>query len=114
MSTNSRLLIVSIGALASITSVANCEPASTGLNASKSAAGNESPQPAPAPIFPKALAPGDTIMFVAPAKYLDKERVSLAKKRLEEMGFKVRIAREPVSPDTDSWAGPTKSGPPSS
>jgi muramoyltetrapeptide carboxypeptidase len=46
---------------------------------------------APAPIFPKALAPGDTIMIVAPAKYLDKERVSLAKRRLEEMGFKVQI-----------------------
>lgn len=45
----------------------------------------------PAPIFPKALAPGDTIMFVAPAKYLDKGRVALAKKRLEEMGFKVRL-----------------------
>ena len=44
----------------------------------------------PAPIYPKALAPGDTIMFVAPAKYLDKDRVSLAKRRLEEMGFKVR------------------------
>jgi len=29
-------------------------------------------------------------MFVAPAKYLDKGRISLAKKRLEEMGFKVR------------------------
>jgi muramoyltetrapeptide carboxypeptidase len=43
------------------------------------------------PIFPKALAPGDTIMVVAPAKYLDKERVALAKKRLEQMGFKVRI-----------------------
>jgi len=45
----------------------------------------------PEPIFPKALAPGDTIMFVAPAKYLDKGRVALAKKRLEEMGFKVRL-----------------------
>ena len=45
----------------------------------------------PKPIFPKALAPGDTIEFVAPAKYLDKDRVTLAKKRLEEMGFKVRI-----------------------
>jgi muramoyltetrapeptide carboxypeptidase len=43
------------------------------------------------PIFPKALVPGDTIMIVAPAKYLDRERVSLAKKRLKEMGFKVRI-----------------------
>src|SRR6478735_816409 len=43
------------------------------------------------PIFPKALAPGDTVMIVAPAKYLDKGRVALAKKRLEKMGFKVRI-----------------------
>jgi muramoyltetrapeptide carboxypeptidase len=42
------------------------------------------------PIFPKALAPGDTIMIVAPAKYLDKDRVALAKKRLLKMGFKVR------------------------
>jgi muramoyltetrapeptide carboxypeptidase len=45
----------------------------------------------PEPVFPKALAPGDTIMFVAPAKYLDEERILLAKKRLEEMGFKVRM-----------------------
>jgi muramoyltetrapeptide carboxypeptidase len=45
----------------------------------------------PAPIFPKALAPGDTVEIIAPAKYLDKDRVSLVKKRLEEMGFKVRI-----------------------
>ena len=32
------------------------------------------------PIFPKALAPGDTIEIIAPAKYLDKERVTLATK----------------------------------
>ena len=43
------------------------------------------------PIFPKALVPGDTVIIVAPAKYLDKDRVALAKKRLEEMGFKVRL-----------------------
>jgi muramoyltetrapeptide carboxypeptidase len=43
------------------------------------------------PIYPKALVPGDTVMIVAPAKYLDKDRVLLAKTRLEEMGFKVRI-----------------------
>ena len=35
--------------------------------------------------------PGDTIEIIAPAKYLDKDRVALAKKRLEEMGFKVRL-----------------------
>jgi muramoyltetrapeptide carboxypeptidase len=45
------------------------------------------------PVFPKALAPGDTIEIVAPAKYLDNERVSLAKKRLEEMGFKVKLPK---------------------
>src|SRR3954453_6268884 len=48
---------------------------------------------APALIFPKALAPGDTIEIIAPAKYLDKARVTLATKRLEELGFKVRIPR---------------------
>jgi hypothetical protein len=45
----------------------------------------------PKPIYAKALSPGDTIMFVAPAGKLDKDRVSLAKKRLEEMGFKTRL-----------------------
>jgi muramoyltetrapeptide carboxypeptidase len=44
-----------------------------------------------APIFPKALKPGDTVMIIAPAKYLDKDRVTLAKKRLEELGFKVKF-----------------------
>src|SRR4051794_36214601 len=43
------------------------------------------------PVFAKALAPGDTVVIVAPAKYLDKDRVALAKERLEKMGFKVRI-----------------------
>jgi muramoyltetrapeptide carboxypeptidase len=51
-------------------------------------------QESPAPIFPKALAAGDTIEFVAPAKYLDEGRVALAKKRLEEMGFKVRLPKD--------------------
>ncbi len=54
-------------------------------------AAEERKQSQPAPIYPKALAPGDTVMIVAPAKYLDKSRVALAKKRLEEMGFNVRI-----------------------
>jgi muramoyltetrapeptide carboxypeptidase len=49
--------------------------------------------PAPVPIFPKALAAGDTIMFIAPAKYLDKPRNQLAKKRLEQRGFKVRFPK---------------------
>jgi len=51
----------------------------------------DSAQPnAPIPLYPKALAPGDTIMFIAPAKYLNKGRMLLARRRLEEMGFKVR------------------------
>lgn len=45
--------------------------------------------PTATPIFPKALTAGDTIMFVAPAKYLDEPRNQLAKSRLEAMGFKV-------------------------
>jgi len=48
---------------------------------------------APTPIFPKALAPGDTIMFIAPAKYLDEPRNLLAKKRLEQRGFKVVVPK---------------------
>jgi muramoyltetrapeptide carboxypeptidase len=47
----------------------------------------------PAPIFPKALAAGDTIMFIAPAGNLDKPRNQLAKKRLEELGFNVRFPK---------------------
>ena len=45
------------------------------------------------PIFPKALAAGDTIMFIAPAKYLDEPRNRLAKQRLEQLGFKVRFPK---------------------
>ena len=44
------------------------------------------PDSSPAPIFPKALASGDTIQIIAPAKYLNEERVALCKKRLEAMG----------------------------
>src|SRR6185312_14619672 len=31
--------------------------------------------------------------IIAPAKYLDKDRITLATKRLEEMGFKVRLPK---------------------
>ncbi|MGD9632516.1 MAG: LD-carboxypeptidase [Pirellulales bacterium] len=47
------------------------------------------PKEGPPPLFPRALAPGDTIMFVAPAKYLDQPRNQLARLRLQRMGFKV-------------------------
>ena len=50
-------------------------------------------------------------MIVAPAKYLDKERVALAKKRLEEMGFKVRIP-ENLFRKKGFSAAPTTSAPP--
>lgn len=42
-------------------------------------------------VHPKPLAPGDTIMFVAPAGDLDRERIAVAKKRLETLGFNVRL-----------------------
>ncbi len=47
----------------------------------------------PAPIYPPALQPGDTILFIAPAKYLDEHRNTLAKQRLEELGFQVRFPK---------------------
>ncbi len=43
------------------------------------------------PIFPKALCPGDTIQFVAPAGPLDKEKMELCKQRLEQFGFQVKV-----------------------
>ena len=72
---------------------------------------SENSRKEPAPIFPGALKPGDTIEIVAAAKYLDKERVTLAKKRLEEMGFKVRIP-ENLFRRKGFWAAPTKNAPP--
>ncbi len=47
------------------------------------------PQPDHAVTKPKALEPGDTIMFVAPAGELIEDRVMLARQRLEAMGFNV-------------------------
>jgi muramoyltetrapeptide carboxypeptidase len=59
--------------------------------------------PAPAPqvtaasagrlIWPRKLEPGDTIAFVAPAGELDRERMALARTRLEARGYRV-IARD--------------------
>ncbi len=43
------------------------------------------------PIKPAPLEPGDTIMFIAPAGDLNKERVMLAKQRLEALGFVVKL-----------------------
>ena len=42
----------------------------------------------------KALKKGDTILFVAPASYLDKVRMGRAKKRLEAMGFRTKAASD--------------------
>jgi len=39
---------------------------------------------------PALLKPGDTIMFVAPAGELGRKRMMIAKKRLEERGYKVK------------------------
>ena len=54
---------------------------------------------------PKALQPGDTIMFVAPAGELIEERVRRAAKRLEDMGFNI-IIPEDVFRQTSYLAGP--------
>ena len=40
-------------------------------------------------IWPRKLAPGDTIAFVAPAGELDRERMALARTRLEARGYRV-------------------------
>jgi muramoyltetrapeptide carboxypeptidase len=40
-------------------------------------------------IWPRRLAPGDTIAFVAPAGELDRERMTLARTRLEARGYRV-------------------------
>ncbi len=42
------------------------------------------------PIKPEPLEPGDTIMFVAPAGELNKQRMARVKQRLEDMGFKTK------------------------
>ncbi|MAT67997.1 MAG: LD-carboxypeptidase [Planctomycetaceae bacterium] len=44
----------------------------------------------PPMIAPALLEPGDTIMFVAPAGELDRQRMMLAKQRLEERGYKTK------------------------
>lgn len=41
-------------------------------------------------IVPRALAPGDTIAIVAPASPAERNRVELATKRLEDMGYHVK------------------------
>lgn len=43
----------------------------------------------PQMLWPKKLVPGDTIAFVAPAGDLDRERMALARQRLEARGYKV-------------------------
>ncbi|MEM8864837.1 MAG: LD-carboxypeptidase [Planctomycetota bacterium] len=43
------------------------------------------------PVKPRALHPGDTIMFVAPAGELDRERIGLAARRLNELGYRTIV-----------------------
>lgn len=45
-------------------------------------------------IWPKPLAPGDTIMFVAPAGDLDRDRMMRAKERLEARGYHVEMRED--------------------
>ncbi len=44
-------------------------------------------------IVPPSLSPGDTIAFVAPAGVLDEERMSRARRRLEERGYNVQVPK---------------------
>jgi muramoyltetrapeptide carboxypeptidase len=57
------------------------------------------PRAAPelAMIRPRALQPGDVIRFVAPAGPLDRERMELAKQRLEARGYVVQMSEELLS-----------------
>jgi muramoyltetrapeptide carboxypeptidase len=43
---------------------------------------------------PRALRPGETIRFVAPAGPADPERVEVCRKRFEALGFRVEVPRE--------------------
>jgi muramoyltetrapeptide carboxypeptidase len=45
-------------------------------------------------VQPPRLQPGDTIMFVAPAGDLDRDRMMLAKERLEARGYKVKMRKD--------------------
>ena len=66
-------------------------------------------RPAAAPaagrmVWPRRLAPGDTIAFVAPAGELDRERMALARTRLEARGYKV-VQRDDVFAQEGYLAG---------
>lgn len=47
------------------------------------------PNQSPRPVWPRTLNKGDTIRIVAPAGCLDETRITLAKQRLEERGYRV-------------------------
>lgn len=76
----------------------SCAVAALALAAGCRSVPSASPRPAGAPpaapgaermIWPRPLAPGDTIAFVAPAGELDEERMALARSRLEARGYRV-------------------------
>ena len=55
-------------------------------------------------VWPRRLQPGDTIAFVAPAGELDRERMALARTRLEAHGYKV-VQRDDVFAQEGYLAG---------
>ncbi|MEZ5312942.1 MAG: LD-carboxypeptidase [Thermoanaerobaculia bacterium] len=55
-------------------------------------------------VWPELLAPGATIMFVAPAGALDRERMERAKERLGELGYRV-VARDDLYSEEGFLAG---------
>lgn len=64
-------------------------PAVTGAGAPKAVSPTDAATSPLEPIWPRHLAPGDTIMFVAPAGELDRDRMLLAQERLEARGYRV-------------------------
>lgn len=64
-------------------------PLATGCHAPSPATARDAGAAASRMIWPQKLAPGDTIAFVAPAGDLDRERMALARERLEARGYKV-------------------------
>lgn len=55
-------------------------------------------------IYPPSLMPGDTIAIVSPATTVKEEYVFGAERRLQEMGYKVRIMPGALGPSDGSYA----------
>ncbi len=89
-----RLVLIAIATL--VVAAPGCRTATTPRPAPAARPAAAAPAAAPAAgrlVWPRALQPGDTIAFAAPAGELDRERMALARTRLEARGYKV-VERE--------------------